>query len=116
MGKVIKGIAITLMVLGILGGAIMTIKGASQYNEDKEYIEYATVNGGSRYSRLEEAGNNAYAGKTLMTYGIASVIGSVVACLPLFWFGCLFVKVDDIQSKVYENNREIEELKKQIGE
>ena len=99
MGSKIKTVAIVLMIIGIIASIICFFVGNSQYNEDKDYIEYATVNGGSYgYSSLQEAGNRAYAGLMLRRYSLIGIIASIIGMLPLYWFGCLFERVEGIQS------------------
>ena len=100
MGGRIKGFAVAIMVIGIIACVICFIVGAVQYNKDKKYIEYASVNGGSYYSSLEEAGNRAYAGKMLKIYGIIGIVSCIVGGLPYYWCGCLFESVEYLQDKI----------------
>lgn len=116
MGGTLKGLAKALMIIGVIVCVICFFVGMGKYNEDKDYLEYATVNGGSYYPNLQAAGDNAYAGRLLMIYGGVGVIGSIIGGLPLYWFGCLFERVEDIQSTTYENKRKLEELQKKITE
>ncbi|MBE5806790.1 MAG: hypothetical protein E7317_00400 [Clostridiales bacterium] len=112
MGAVIKTLAGVLMVVGAVACAICFCVGLNNYNEDKDYMEYASVYGGSYYTSLESAGNNAYAGKMMMIYSGVGVIGSIVGGLPLYWFGCLFEHVEAIRSAVEDNRRKLEILQK----
>ena len=55
IGKIIKGLAVGLTILGLLGSLILYFVGNSAYEEDKDYLEYATINGGGYgYCILEE--------------------------------------------------------------
>ena len=115
MGSRIKSIAISLIVIAIIGCVICSFVGLGKYNKDKDYIEYATVYGGAYgYSSLQEAGDNAYAGKMLMTYGGWGIAASIIGGLPLYWFGCLFECVEDTQQVARENKRELNELQDRI--
>ena len=114
MGGKIKGLAITLIVLGVIACIICFFEGNSAYQKDKDCLKYATANGGAGYGYaiLEEAGNRAYAGKMLRTYSIYGIIGSIFGGLPLYWFGCLFERVEEIQYTTNENKRKLEALEK----
>ncbi len=100
------------MVIGAIVCVICFFIGNSQYNEDKGYIEYATANGGSGYRSLQEAGDRAYAGLMLKNFSLYGIIGSIVGGLPLYWFGCLFERVEEIQYTTNENKRKLEALEK----
>ena len=111
MGSRIKSIAIVLVVIAVSVCIICFFVGVGKYSEDKDYIEYATVYGGAYgYSTLQKAGDNAYAGKLMMKYGGWGIVASIIGGLPLYWFGCLFECVENIQQVVKENERRLQEL------
>lgn len=117
MGGKIKTLAKALMIIGVIVCVICFFVGMGKYNGDKKYIEYATANGGAYgYPSLQAAGDNAYAGRLLMIYGVVGIFGSIIGGLPLYWFGCLFERVEDIQSITYDNKRKLDELQKKITE
>jgi len=114
MGSKLKTLAIILIVLGVIASVICFFIGNSAYQKDKDCLKYATVYGGSGgYSILEEAGNRSYEGLMLRNYGIYGIIGSIIGGLPLYWFGCLFERVDEIKSVVDENKRKLDKLKEE---
>ena len=115
MGGRIKLLAGWLIAIGIIASVFCLVSGVSQYNENKQYLEYATINGGGHgYKNLEEAGNKAYDGKMVQTYGIAGIIGSLFGGLPLYWFGCLFERVEQLQTSISELKLENRELRSSI--
>ena len=59
-------------------------------------------------------GNKAYDGKMVQTYGIAGIIGSLFGGLPLYWFGCLFERVEQLQTSISERKLENRELRSSI--
>ena len=114
MGSSIKSFAVFIIIIGIIAGFLCYLFGNSQYNDNKKYMEYATINGGSTYKNLEDAGNEAYAGKDLKTYGIAGIIGSFFGGLPLYWFGCLFERVEQQKTAIYEIKSIIQDIRSSV--
>lgn len=111
MGGKLKTLAIVLMVIGILVSVVCFFVGNAAYQKDKDCLKYATVNGGAYgYPILVESGDKAYAGLTLRTNAIYGLIGSIVGSLPLYWFGCLFERVDEIKYVVDENKRKLDKM------
>lgn len=48
IARIIRFISAVLLIVAIIGGAISISNANQQYEENKKYIEYATVNGGYR--------------------------------------------------------------------
>lgn len=115
MGSRIKSIAKGLIIIAIIGCIICFVIGIIAYSKDSDYIEYATVYGGSSYGSLRNAGDRAYAGKMMMIYGAFGIVGSILGGLPLYWFGCLFECVEEIKYTTGQNKRELEEIKKTLN-
>lgn len=116
MGNRIKNLALVLIAIAIIGCFICFFAGLGKYSKDKEYIEYATVYGGAYgYPRLQSAGDSAYLGKMLMTYGGLGIGASIIGGLPLYWFGCLFNCVEDTKQIAKNNERKLKTLIDTIG-
>lgn len=110
VGGKIKGLVVFLMVIGLLASVILFFVGNNAYQEDKSYIEYATVYGGGRgYSSLEKAGNNAYNGLQMRNLALAAGLSIVLAALPMYGFGVL---VECGERKTYLLGQLLEEQKK----
>lgn len=101
--KVIIIAKISMAIL-ILIGVIMVFSNMDDYNSNKDYIEYATVNGGSDYSySLEAYGNKAYEALSNIKLGFALIVISIVLYFPLAAFGELVdttAKNNDILRKI----------------
>jgi len=118
MGHKIKTFAKVLLVIGIIACIICFIVGVSQYNKDKDCLQYATVFGGagSKYPSIEAAGNRAYAGMMMKTYSIVAIFVLPLSLLPLYWFGCLFECVEETKAAVGTNSNNISKLLASIAE
>ena len=110
VGGKIKDLVVFLMVIGLLASVILFFVGNNAYQEDKSYIKYATVyGGGSGYSSLEKAGNNAYNGLQMRNLALAAGLSIVLAALPMYGFGVL---VECAERKTYLLGQLLEEQKK----
>ena len=118
MGHKIKTFAKVLLIIGLIACVICFIVGVSQYNKDKDCLQYATIFGGagSKYPSIEAAGNRAYAGMMMKTYSIVAIFALPISLLPLYWFGCLFECVEDTKATVQTNCYNINKLIESITE
>ena len=121
MGRKIKTFAKILIWFGIIGCCVSLWFGFHQYYKNRTFLEYATINGGYTIDPLarpylpsdfnadwEQRGNESL-------YGLVQTIGSglgIVACiisgLPLYWFGCLFQRVEYIQADMIELHEQMQ--------
>jgi len=110
VGGKIKGLVTFLVVIGLLACVILFFVGNAAYQEDKSFIEYATVYGGAgSYYSLEEAGNNAYNGLQLRNLALTAGISILIGALPLYGFGVL---VECAERKTHLLTQLLEEQKK----
>ena len=117
VGTKIKTLVKTVAILGCIACVIMFIAGCSAYLDDKDYIEYATVNGGaSRYSSLEKAGNNALAGRTMMIYSAVSFAVIAVGSMPLYGFGVLVENSEYSAKTAYLLDTKLTNIEKKLEE
>ena len=111
IGKIIKGLAVGLTILGLLGSLILYFVGNSAYEEDKDYLKYATINGGGYGHRiLEEAGNNAYNGLQLRKMAIISAVCIAVSALPFYGFGVLVENSELLRAEAAAQNARLNAL------
>lgn len=89
VGTKIKGFVWFYVVVGLIACLVIYSDGIIAYNEDKNYIKYATVNGGAYYSDLEEAGNNALNGLQRSNNARDLAIAILISALPAYGFGVL---------------------------
>ena len=90
VGGKIKTLVTVVTILGLISCVILFFVGNAAYQEDKDYIEYATANGGAYgYSSLQKAGDNAYNGLQLRNMAFPLAIALMVSALPLYGFGVL---------------------------
>lgn len=102
VGSKIKVMTVVLVILGLFSCLIMFAVGNGAYQENKDYIEYATINGGATYyESLEEAGNEAYNGLQLRNMSLTLAACIVVSALPLYGFGVM-VENSERQTELME--------------
>lgn len=118
MGHKIQTFAKVVMILGIIACIVVSFIGFKQYYNNRPYFQYATVFGGyspaaivQQYSPgfgtdWEERGNESLQGFSIMVGGLIGVLSCLFAGLPLYWFGCLFERVEFLQLDVAELKRE----------
>ena len=104
IGEKIKGLAVFCACACVICGILVSIIGLTNYATEADYLEYATVYGGSNYDSLTEAGNKAYTGLQMLKYGLISGVIGFVSAWPLYGFGELIEKV----SIIAENSKEKE--------
>lgn len=63
--------------------------GAVNYNENKHYIEYATVYSGGAYSIFQEEGDAAYNGLAMRNSALVWALCLVLGVFPFYGFGVL---------------------------
>lgn len=101
-GRKIKILVVVFVVISLIASVIGFFIGMNAYNEDKDYIEYATAYGGAYgYPSLQRAGDNAYQGKQLWTMSLVLAVVAIVGSMPLYGFGVL-VENSEIQSYTLE--------------
>ena len=110
MGKKIKTFAKVIMILGIsiclIASAYVLI---SCYNRNGGFylLKYATAYGGYEISPYvpsvgatwEAQGNDIYFSIQLAIYFALGAFGCLLYGLPVYWFGCLFERVDNAKYK-----------------
>ena len=97
IGKKIKKLAKFFAYVCIICGIIVAVFGLVQWFGSRDYIEYASVYGGSSYRVLTEEGNKAYYGLQLLKYGLITAISGFVSSWPLYGFGELIDNVNEIR-------------------
>lgn len=120
VGSKIKTLVAVITILGLIACVILFIAGSAAYNEDKDYIEYATVYGGAYgYPSLQKAGDNAYAGLQMKNMALPLALCILIGALPLYGFGVL-VESSEQQTtmlvRLSEEQRKTNELLKKIQE
>jgi len=114
LGKKIKTFAKVIMIVGMaccLIGAAYTLIGCYDRNGGWGFLEYATINGGvtNPYlpSEWEMKGNDIYNSiQIAVSFGIG-FFSFLLGGLPLYWFGCLFERVEHLQSDIADLRREL---------
>ncbi len=96
IGGKIKGLAVFCAYACAICGILAAFIGLIMYATEADYLEYATVYGGSSYTSLTEAGNTAYTGLQMLKYGLISGVIGFVSAWPLYGFGELIEKVSII--------------------
>lgn len=90
IGKKIKNLVVIVAIIGLLGCVILFFVGNAAYNEDKEYLKYATANGGAYgYPSLQTAGDNAYNGLQLRNLALILAPCLLFSVLPLYGYGVI---------------------------
>ena len=114
MGHKIQKFAKVIMILGMAVcfiSAAYTLVSCYDRNLGFGMIQYATINGGVTNPYLpaewEARGNDIY-----NSFQIAIVFGiGFLSCLfgglPLYWLGCLFERVEHLQSDITDLKREL---------
>ena len=102
VGSKIKTLVSVVTVLGLISCAVLFIAGTVVYNEDKDYLEYATVYGGSSYSSLQAAGNRAYSGMQMRNVALPLALAVAISALPLYGFGVI-VENSEKQTEILSN-------------
>ena len=103
MGHKIKKFAKVLMILGMIPCGILAIIHFFQYYENHGWIQFATINGGASFPFTEvheHLGNKGYASLQTMIYFICGFFACLLGGLPLYWFGCLFERVESIEQNI----------------
>ena len=96
IGGKIKGLAVFCAYACVICGILAALIGLIMYATKADYLEHATIYGGSISSYYTKYGNTAYTGLQMLKYGLISgVIGFVIAW-PLYGFGELIEKVSII--------------------
>ncbi len=73
-----------------------------------DYLDYASVYGGSSYSSLESSGNSAYIGMQSMIWGVVISLFSWLGSFPIYGFGELIEKVTEIANNTRNMDSVIE--------
>ena len=88
IGRKIKVMVIVVTIIGLISCVILFFVGNAAYNEDKDLIKYATVNGGAYgYPSLQAAGDDAYNGLQLRNLMLVMIPCLLIGALPLYGFG-----------------------------
>ena len=110
VGGKIKTLVAVVTVIGLIACVLLFFVGNSAYQEDKDYLEYATVNGGAYgYPTLQRAGDNAYNGLQMRKMALPLAISILVGALPLYGFGVL---VEGSEQRTLMLSQLLEEQKK----
>ena len=113
MGRKIKTFAKVLIILGMIAFGILTAISFNNYYNDRPYTVYADsyeTNGRNPYTPDEyvQRGYKAYSELNETIYYACGFFGCLLGGLPLYWFGCLFQRVEWM-------HMDIEALKKQVA-
>lgn len=110
VGEKIKKLIIIEVIIGLLVCVVLFFVGNAAYNEDKDYIEYATVYGGAYgYPSLQSAGDNAYNGLQMRNIALILAPCLLVGMLPLYGYGTI-VENSEMQMEYF--SMVLEEQKK----
>lgn len=100
VGGVLKTLSALLIVVTIIVGAAFFISSYSDYSDYKQFIEYATANGGSSIDSAVRYSDIAYAAQTSMKYTAMLTIASLISSLVLCGFGEIIIILDDIRNSL----------------
>ena len=108
MGSKIKTFAKCFMILGIvicLVSAAYVLVSCYNRNLGFYHLQHATINGGNPHSDWvgsdwEAKGNDIYNSIMIAAYLGSGAIGFLFFGLPLYWFGCLFQRVEYMQTDI----------------
>lgn len=103
VGSKIKTLVAVVTILGLISCLVLFIAGTIAYNEDKDYLEYATAYGGAYgYPSLQAAGDNAYNGLLLRKAALPLALAIAIGALPLYGFGVI-VENSEKQTEILSN-------------
>lgn len=103
VGEKIKALVVVVAILGLLSCLILFFVGNAAYQEDREYIKYATVNGGAYgYSSLQAAGDSAYNGLQLRRTSIYLALTIAIGSVPLYGYGVLVENSETQADRMYK--------------
>ena len=116
MGKKIKTFAKVLMILGVVSSIAIVFFGLRQYGDNQVYISLTSIGQNTNPDYLLKA-NQGYQGIYMAVCGGIGIIGCLFGLLPLYWFGCLFHRVESMKEQIeylvsVSSKQEIEMLKK----
>ena len=105
MGRKIKTFSKVIMILFIsacLIAAAYILISCYDRNGGFYHLQHATINGGNPHSdwvgaNWEAQGNDIYFSIQLAIYFGLGAAGCLLWGLPLYWFGCMFQRVEQIQ-------------------
>lgn len=110
VGEKIKKVIIIEVIIGLIVCVILFFVGNAAYNEDKDYIKYATANGGAYgYPSLQAAGDNAYNGQQMRNFALILAPCLLVGMLPLYGYG---IMVESSEKQMESFSRLLEEQQK----
>ena len=113
MGRKIKTFAKVIIILGMLAFGALSALTFLKYYEDRPYTVYADgyeTNGSNPYisDSLVQRGYKAYAELTETIYYVCGFFACLLGGLPIYWFGCLFQRVEYIQADIIELRKQMQ--------
>lgn len=110
MGKKIKTLSKILIILGVCVFAVLTVRSFLKYYDDRSFTVYADsyeTNGRNPYisDTLVQRGYRARSELLETIYCVCGLVGCFLGGLPLYWFGCLFEKVEMMETKIDHLNK-----------
>lgn len=112
IGGTIKKVVKVQAIICLVACALVLVVGFFMLVCNAEYLEYATVYGGSRYYEPEERGNVAYTGMQMMIWSLTAAAAVGLEYLLLTGLGQL-VENSDITRE--NSQKMLDELKKLNG-
>jgi len=120
MGRRIQSFAKWVMIIGIVlclvSAAVIMIK-CYDRNGGFYLLRYATVNGGNPYPSLssfaewEVKGNDIFQSICTAVCFVCGAVGILFTFLPVYWLGCLFSSVENLQKKLNAIEETLERMK-----
>ena len=108
VGGVLKTLSVVLMVVTIFVGGAFFISSFGDYLDYKDFIDYATANGGSSVASAVRYGDIAYEAQTSMKFtGILTIV-SLISSLVLCGFGEIIIILDDIRYNLSSGNKQVD--------
>ena len=105
-GKKVSKLAQIILIITLCAAAVLFLVSCATYFQNSKYIEYATINGGSYFSSLEESGNTAIAAEHEIVLSIALAVSAAVTYFPLCAFGQLVTDTNEIKLQIEKNKEE----------
>ncbi|WP_033166558.1 hypothetical protein [Clostridium sp. KNHs205] len=104
ISKILKSIAILVLILSIIGGLAYFIISVKNYFNYKEFLDGASIYGGSFLDSYTEYGNLAYSGKIGITYSLIMIFSGVISFAFIYGFGEIISLLDSINDKISSNS------------
>lgn len=104
MGHKIKTFAKVLIALCIISCVIVIVYGLRMYGDNHVYESVLSIKQTTGQVVTSDDiffAGRASQGRYTAIYGGIGIVASVISLLPLYWFGCLFERVESIEQNMW---------------